>query len=178
MKLSWFSVSVSHSVVCDSLWPRGLKPTRLLCPQDSPGKNTGVGSHSLLQEIFPTQGSNPGLRHCKQILYFLSHQGSPFWFRVGSKFHAWPPYRKRGGHKDTQEETLWEWNQRSECCRYKPRNAQGHQKMEEAWKDSSWELSEGAWPSWHLDSWSPELWGNTFLSFLSHQVCGNLLQQC
>ena len=41
------------------------------------GKNTGVGSHSLLQEIFPTQGSNPGLLHRRWILYHLSHQGSP-----------------------------------------------------------------------------------------------------
>ena len=40
-------------------------------------QNTGVGSCSLLQEIFPTQGWNPGLRHCRQILYQLSHQGSP-----------------------------------------------------------------------------------------------------
>ena len=44
---------------------------------DSPGKNTGVGSHALLQGILPTQGSNPSLSHCKQILYHLSHQGGP-----------------------------------------------------------------------------------------------------
>ena len=44
---------------------------------DSPGKNTRVGCHALLQGIFPTQGSNPGLPHCRQILYCLSHQGSP-----------------------------------------------------------------------------------------------------
>ena len=44
---------------------------------DSPGKNTGVGCHVLLQGIFPTQGSNPDLLHCRQILYHLSHQGSP-----------------------------------------------------------------------------------------------------
>ena len=44
---------------------------------DSPGKNTGVGCHALLQGIFPTQGSNPGLPYCRQILYQLSHQGSP-----------------------------------------------------------------------------------------------------
>ena len=41
---------------------------------DSPGKNTGVGCHALLQGIFPTQGSNPGILQCKQILYQLSHQ--------------------------------------------------------------------------------------------------------
>ena len=44
------------------------------CPWNFPGKNTGVGSHSLLQGIFPTQGSKPGLLHCRQILYHLSHQ--------------------------------------------------------------------------------------------------------
>ena len=42
----------------------------------SPGKNTGVGCHALLQGIFPTQGLNPGLPHCRQPLYSLSHQGS------------------------------------------------------------------------------------------------------
>ena len=44
---------------------------------DSPGKNTGVGCHALLQGIFPTQESNPGLPYCRQILYQLSHKGSP-----------------------------------------------------------------------------------------------------
>ena len=48
-----------------------------LCPWGSPGKNTGVGSLSLLQKLFPTQESNWGLLHCRQILYQLSHQGSP-----------------------------------------------------------------------------------------------------
>ena len=63
------------SVMSDSLRPHGLWPTRLLCPWDSPGKSTGVGCHYLLQGIFPTQGSNPGLPHCRQMLYRLSHQG-------------------------------------------------------------------------------------------------------
>ena len=69
-------VCVSCSVVSNSLWPHGLRPVRLLCPWNSPGKNTGVGCHSLLQEIFLTQGSNPCLLHCRWILYHLSHQGS------------------------------------------------------------------------------------------------------
>ena len=47
-------IRVSHSVVSDSFWPHGLWPTRLLCPWDSPGKNTRVGYHSHLQGIFPT----------------------------------------------------------------------------------------------------------------------------
>ena len=69
-------VKWSRSVVSHSLWPHGLYRTRLLRPWDSPGKNTGVGCHCLLQGIFPTQGSNPGLLHCRQTLYPLSHQGS------------------------------------------------------------------------------------------------------
>ena len=50
-------------------------PGRLLHPWNSPGQNTRVGSHSLLQGIFPTQGSNPGFPHCRRILYCLRHQG-------------------------------------------------------------------------------------------------------
>ena len=50
------------------LWPHGLQPTRLLCPWNSLGKNTGVGGHFLLQRIFPTQGSNLSLLHCRWIL--------------------------------------------------------------------------------------------------------------
>ena len=49
---------------------------RLLCPWNSSVKNTEMGSHSLLQGIFPTQGSNPDLPHCRRILYCLNHQGS------------------------------------------------------------------------------------------------------
>ena len=49
----------------------------LLCPWNPLGKNTGGGCHALLQEIFPTQGSNLDLPHCRQILYHLGHQGSP-----------------------------------------------------------------------------------------------------
>ena len=64
--------SESHPVVSDSLRPHGL-----YSPRNSPGQNTGVGSCSLLQRIFPTQGSNPGLAHCRWILYQLSYKGSP-----------------------------------------------------------------------------------------------------
>ena len=61
--------------MCDSLRPHGLQPTTLLHPWDIPGKSTGVGCFFLLQSIFLTQGSNPGLLHCRQTLYHLSHQG-------------------------------------------------------------------------------------------------------
>ena len=63
----------SCSVVSDSWWPHGLESSRLLCPSNFPGRNSGVGCHSRFQGIFPTQGSNPGLLHCRQILHQLSH---------------------------------------------------------------------------------------------------------
>ena len=67
----WKSKSKSHSVMSDSLRPHGP-----YSPWNSPGQNTGVGSLSLLQGIFPTQAVNPGLPHCRQILNQLSHKGS------------------------------------------------------------------------------------------------------
>ena len=70
---SYICTLLHCSVVCDSLRPHGLQPTRLLCPWDFPGKNTGVGSYSLLQGILPAQGANLGLLHCRQILYHLCH---------------------------------------------------------------------------------------------------------
>ena len=65
------SESESCSVVSDSLQPHGL-----YSPWHSPGKNTGVGSLSLIQGIFQTQGLNPGLPHCRWILYQLSYKGN------------------------------------------------------------------------------------------------------
>ena len=66
------SESESHSVMSDPLQPHGLYN-----PWNSPGQNTGVGSLSLLQQIFPTKDSNQCFWHCRQILYHLSYQGSP-----------------------------------------------------------------------------------------------------
>ena len=59
-------------------WPHGLQPTRLLCPWDFPGKNTGVGCHFLSRGIFPTQGSNPFLLHWQADSIILSHLESPY----------------------------------------------------------------------------------------------------
>ena len=72
ISLEPFKWSGRHSAMPNSLWPH-----RLYSPWNSPGQNTGVGSLSLLQGIFPTQGSNPNLLHCRLILYQLSHKGSP-----------------------------------------------------------------------------------------------------
>ena len=74
------SQSESCSVMCDSLWPHGLYR-----PWASPGQNTGVGSFSLLQWIFPTQESNWGFLPCRQILYQLSYQGSPIMYANNNK---------------------------------------------------------------------------------------------
>ena len=68
-------VTQSCPTLCD---PMDCSPSGSFVHGDSPSKNTGVGCHAHLQGIFPTQGWNPGLLHCRQILYCLSHQGGPF----------------------------------------------------------------------------------------------------
>ena len=73
MKEKW---KWSRSAMSDSSGPHGLYPTSLLCPWNFPGKSTGVGCHFLLQGLFLMQGLNPGLLHCRQTLYPLSHQVS------------------------------------------------------------------------------------------------------
>ena len=62
-------------ILCDHVYHKSVK---LLCPWNLLGKETGLGSHSLLQGIFLTQGLNPGLLHCRQILHCLSQEGSPY----------------------------------------------------------------------------------------------------
>ena len=64
---------------------------QLLCPWGSPAKNTGMGCHFLLQGVFLTQKLNPGLLHCRRILYRLSHQGSPTWFQATPWTSPAPP---------------------------------------------------------------------------------------
>ena len=79
--LSW-KLSTHHEVKwgclvkSNSLWSHDLQPIRSLHPWDFPGKSTGVGCPFLLRGIFPTKGSNPGLPHCRQTLYCLSHQAT------------------------------------------------------------------------------------------------------
>ena len=74
---------VKVKVVSDSCDRHGL-----FSPWNSPGQNTGVGSLSLLQGISSTQGLNPGLQHCRRLLYQLSYQGHPAEKAEGSKFKA------------------------------------------------------------------------------------------
>ena len=82
LKLSCYSLD--HAVLCLVTQSCLTLCHPLDCSQlggsvhgDSPGKNTGVNCHALLQSIFPTQGLNPGLQHCRQILYHLNHQRNP-----------------------------------------------------------------------------------------------------
>ena len=67
-------VTQLYLTLCD---PMDCSPPGSSVHADSPGNNTGVGCHALLLGIFPTQGLNPGLRHCRKILYCPSQQGSP-----------------------------------------------------------------------------------------------------
>ena len=68
-------VAQSYLILCD---PVDCSPPVSSVRGDSPGKNTRMGCHALLQWIFPTQGSNAGHPHYRQFLYHLSHQGSPW----------------------------------------------------------------------------------------------------
>ena len=72
------SVAQSCPTLCN---PMDYNPPGSSVHEDSPGKNTGVSCHALCQEIFPTQGLNPNLLHCRWILYHLSHQGT--WYAEG-----------------------------------------------------------------------------------------------
>ena len=98
----WLKGAVlSRSVESNSLPPHELYPTRLLCPWASPGKNTGGGCHAFLQGIFLTQGSNPGLLHCRRIPYcpriciYTCHPVTPWWSLSGvstdhtGQYHTW-----------------------------------------------------------------------------------------
>ena len=117
-------MKVKAAQLCRLFAPHGL-----YSPWDSPGQNTGVGSLSLLQGMFPTQRSNPGLRHCRWILYQLSYQGSPilvipqniiqYWkwmdwsntqqyrWMAGTQRHRWiqtnPPLPSPAGARPLQE---------------------------------------------------------------------------
>ena len=88
--------SVAQS--CPTLWdPMDCSLPGSSVHGDFPGKNSGVGCHALLQGIFPTQGLNPGLPHCRQILYHLSHQGNPL-TRILTPCSQVPSLQK-GGHQ-------------------------------------------------------------------------------
>ena len=85
------------------------KPTRLHCPWNSPSKSTEEGSHFPLEVLFPICGSNPGILHCRQILYHMSHQGSPYADRIFSKHlisHC--PFHFRVVHRDIFSRVIYQ----------------------------------------------------------------------
>ena len=95
--LLWRMESESHSVPSNSLRSHGL-----YSPWNSLGQKTEVASHSLLQAIFPTQGLNPGLPQCRQILYQLSHKGSP-------RILEWVAYHFSSGYSQPRNWTGVSW---------------------------------------------------------------------
>ena len=89
-------VCISCLVMSSFKWPQELQPGRLLCPWDSPGKNTGVGCHYLVQGIFPTQGLNSCLLHCRWTLWR--------WIMTGWYLKQWGcSTRKQSGHLKRSE---------------------------------------------------------------------------
>ena len=140
-KWKWSCLAVSNS-----LWPYGLYPTRLLCPWDFPGKNTGASCHFLLQGIFQTQGSNSGLPYCRQTLYPLSQEGIPK-IRV---------LLLKEGNMDSVLGGL----AGADCCRHSPRA-----RNREAFRTPATcgHQSKG-------NSWTLELWGVP-LGFFGSSAC-------
>ena len=94
--------SEGHSVMSDSLRPHGL-----YSPWNSLGQNTGVGSLSLLQGISPTQGSNPGIPHCRWILYQLSHKGSPAMFIAAAFTRAKTQKQPKCSSMEETKKKMW-----------------------------------------------------------------------
>ena len=120
--------SVSHSVMSNTFQPHELDPMNSTpwahqSPWDSPGKNTGVGYHFLLQDVFPSQGWNLGLLHHRQILYNLSHYDS--WDapqsaiceleNQGSRWHASVRVQSPERQQDAGL-SLGVWRSASRCC--------------------------------------------------------------
>ena len=121
-------LTASHSVMSNSLRPCGL-----YSPWNSPGQNTAVGSLSLLQGIFPTQGSNPGLPHCRLILYQLNHKGNP---RI-LEWIAYPFSSRSSQHRNLTRVYL-----RCRWILYQP-SYEGSPKNTEHDLYSLWELATG-----------------------------------
>ena len=111
------------SAVSCFLQAHGLWPTRLLCPWDSPGKNTGMGCHFLLQGIFPTQGWNLHFLHWEADSLLLSQQGPPHWGLAIQHTRFWghslaccSPWGRK--ESDTTERLNWtDWSMQSAACR-------------------------------------------------------------
>ena len=123
----------------DSLRLDGLLSTRLPCPWNSPGKNSGVGSHSLNQEIFLTQWSNPDLLHCRWILYSLSHQRSPMDCKETKPVN--PKGNQPGifiGRTDAEAPILWPPDAKSWLIGKDPDAGKEEGKRRRGWQSMKW----------------------------------------
>ena len=115
---------------------------------NSPGKNTGVGSHPSPQGIFPTQGSNPGLLHCRQIPYHLSLQGSPIERKTRSRMlRFWAPTidiwwaRRTGGR-------IWVWTSGvplGTCCFWDTYYRQTSRQLDAEVQETKFRLEREIW---------------------------------
>ena len=142
LKSEWVKFTQSClTLQLHALWDTPPPFPRLLCPWDSPGKNTGVGCHALLQGIFPTQGSNTRLLHWQPDSLPLSHLGSPGSLKG-----------EKGGGRDVMKETKSEWGSwpllawRREEGGHEPKNTNLQQvnKVEET--HSPWRLHKECSP--------------------------------
>ena len=130
--------------------PWTVQFTRLLCPWNSPGMNTGVSCHFLVQGIFPTQRLIPWLLHCRQSLYHLSHQGSPVWGGEGYKNQprTWGS-RQRLNHFVLFNVTFCK-NEETGVAHFKFLKLFHRRVWEVKWEEipSKWDLSQTAWTFW------------------------------
>ena len=156
MLLCW--VAQLCPTVCN---PMDCSPPGSSTHSDSPGKNIWVGCHALLQGIFPTQGLNPGLLHCRWILYRLSHQGSPrIWEWVAYPFSrgtSWP--RNRTGVSCIAGRFLTSWA-----------TWEAHKTsylMVKMWKPSLWNQE------WNKEACSNHFYTTLFQMFLIRQKMRN-----
>ena len=110
-----------------------MSDSLLLCglysPWNSPGQNARMGSLSVLQRIFPTQGSSPGLPHCRQILYQLSHKGSP-------KILEWEAWSFSRGSSRSRNRTRVSCIAGGSFINWAPREAQANHKNSARWVKS------------------------------------------
>ena len=118
------SVILSVPILCDPIDCSPPEPTGFLSPWDFPSKNTGIGRHSLLQGLLPTQGLNPYLLHRKQILYRLSHQGSStcmymlekcFPFCIKTRIRIFIAIKFKMHKKEKLQGTVWRTNKTMQC---------------------------------------------------------------
>ena len=144
-----------------------LQSHGLYSPWHSPDQDTGVGSFFLLQGIFPTQGSDPGLPNCRQILYQLSHKGSPRileWVAYPSPANLPDPGIKLHCRRILYQlnyQDCWEKYQLSQICRW-------HHHYGRKWRRTKEPLDEREWKSWlksqHSKNEDHGIWSHHFMA--------------